>query len=161
MPPGFPLVVESYDDSEFNLRLQDAMAQALKARGHLVIEDNAPLELLLDPKVEDGSYSFDGKNYSSYEDRSSGAGLDRSIVNRGLQSPGRASSSVLTDPSRKRPDLYRPVASLEALLRDREKGLVLWEGVAKRTMKRRDDPEQVWLNLVPLLADSYGQNKRP
>ncbi|MGO1117908.1 hypothetical protein ACTL6U_04355 [Rhodovibrionaceae bacterium A322] len=160
MPQGFPVDVETYDDSDFNLKLQSEMSNALKARGHLVLEGDAPLELLLDPQVVAGSYSFDGKNYSTYEDKSSGAGLDRSIVNKSLQSEGRASSNVLTDNSQNRPDVYEPVASLEALLRDREKGLVLWEGTAKRTMRRDDDPEDAWMALVPLLADIYGENKR-
>jgi len=158
MPEGFPILVSTYDNTEINVEILDQMTQALQQRGYLVAED-APLELafesqtlgvgVADPAPSLGSISGGTGHITGNEGSAMGVEATINLWSSSKDSVlgGRKQSDLATKPTR---------FHINATLRYRDTGQVVWQGDALCEVVTRDQSRLVRAMVGPLV-DSLGE----
>lgn len=151
IPPGFPVTVDSYDDSDLSLGVLARVVEALKRQGVLVIDD-APLLLMIDTTIRDGRLTVPRSNGTDTYTQRDG-------INTRIQRWSDLRDERIGVPLSEQRIDGLGVLVLDAQLRDRESGEVIWKGDASAQMSDRD-PSRIGDALVAPLLSSYGQTVR-
>ncbi|MGF1609767.1 MAG: hypothetical protein ACFCUQ_10250 [Kiloniellales bacterium] len=158
LPPGFPVEVISFDDTEADLEIRGRFEEELQKAGHLVA-GGAPLELSFTAEVMQGDLAtrqpslgrIGGGSEHDKGNRGSDTGVDVELnvwsstqdsVLGGRQSRGGGGGARY---------------HMTAQLRDRESGRVLWQGDAYCEMQG-SDRLRLARSMVRPLVGAYGRS---
>lgn len=159
LPEGLPIEVATFDDTDTNLEIQARFAEELEKSGYLVAE-NAPLELsftseVIQADLRQRSGTLGRIGASTEADRGtrgSDTGVDLEVnvwsstkdsVLGGIQPQGGSGRQA---------QLH-----INALLRDRDSGQVLWQGDAFSAMVMSDERRLAGAMVKPLV-DAFGRS---
>lgn len=159
VPGGFPIEVRTFDDSAVNLDIQSRLIDALGRSGYLV-EAGAPLELSFESEVIQGAVStnrtslgrVESSTNASTGNQGSSIGVDVQVnvwsstqdsVLGGRQSAGGSGKHARFH--------------INAVLRDRENGRVLWQADALGDLLTADEGRVARAMIEPLV-EAFGQS---
>ena len=132
MPEGFPIEVVLFDDSDTNIELRDRLIESLERNGHVVGPD-APLELAFETDVKEADFRprqpslgrIQSSNQNQVGNQGSSKGVEAEI---NLWSSSK--DSLLGGRQKSETRSNHPLFHINAILRDRGSGKVLWQGDA-------------------------------
>ena len=142
------ITVSPYDDSDLNLRLKTEFEQLLRARDRNVTESDAELLLLFETETIPTDEVPRGPSLGSAQAGSAGVDVNVNVWSS-------TQDSVLG--GRKKPgSLGVNVFHINALLRDKASGEVVWQGDAYHELVTTDT-ERIARSMVPFLVDNLGR----
>jgi hypothetical protein len=154
VPAGAAVAVEIYDDSELNLEVREAFVSALEARG-VPVEAAARLRVMLDLQLREGRLEETAPSLGRSHSDTQETEVEVNVLS--------SSQDSLLGGQRSEPGtrvVREGVVSLEAQLRDRAGGPVLWTGRARTTDDARGF-ERLAPMLAAPLAEAYGETVGP
>lgn len=151
LPEGFPISVDSYDDSDLSLGVLERVIAGLRQRGVLVMDD-APLKLMVDTTIQDGRLRVPGLDGTDTYTQREG-------INPRIQRQTQLSDERIGVPLSRQQIEGVGSLTVDAVLRDLETGEVIWKGDATAPMADVD-PSRIGNGLVPGLVRSYGKTVR-
>ena len=133
MPEGFPIEVVLFDDSDTNIELRALLIQGLERHGHIVGE-GAPLELVFESEVMEPNFRDDdapslGRIQSSNQNQTGNRGSARGVEAE-VNLWSTTKDSLLGGRQKRLAQSKHSLFHINAILRDRESGRVLWQGDA-------------------------------
>ena len=159
LPEGLPIEVATFDDTDTNLEIQARFAEELEKSGYLIAED-APLELSFTSEVVQGdlrkrSGSLGRIGASNEQDRGtrgSDSGVDVEV-----NVWSSTQDSVLGGRQSASGSGRHAKMHINALLRDRGSGQVLWQGDAFSDLVMADE-RRLARAMVRPLVDAIGRS---
>ena len=159
LPAGLPIEVTVFDDTDTNLEIQARFAEELEKSGYLVAE-NAPLELsftseVIQGKLQEKTGSLGRIGASTEADRGtrgSDTGVDLEV-----NVWSSTKDSVLGGIQPQSGSSRQAQMHINALLRDRDSGQVLWQGDAFSAMVMSDERRLAGAMVKPLV-DAFGRS---
>lgn len=158
LPQGLPVEVTTFDDSDLNLDIKARLVEALQKRGQMVSGD-APMELSFESEVMQGQ--LPEASDSSFG-RITG-GSDAETGNRGSSTGVNVEVNVWSSTQnsvlggrREGTKGDQAMFHINAVLRDRESGEVLWQGDAFSTLVGQDH-DRIARSMVEPLAGGFGR----
>ena len=132
IPEGFPIEVVLFDDSDTNIELRELLIKGLEKNGH-VVETGSPLELAFETEVMKPSFTEQKPSLGRIQ-----AGNESEVGNRGSRRGVEAEvnlwsttkDSLLGGRQKRLAQSKHPLFHINAILRDRESGRVIWQGDA-------------------------------
>ena len=132
MPEGFPIEVVLFDDSDTNIELRELLIDGLEKNGHVVGPD-APLELAFESEVMEPNFretkpslgQIRSSNETEVGNRGSVRGVEAEV---NLWSTTK--DSLLGGRQKRLAQSKHSLFHINAILRDRESGRVIWQGDA-------------------------------
>lgn len=161
MPAGFPIEVRTFDDTEINLEILALLSEALEKNGY-VVADQAPLELSFDSQIlrrdsPDPAPSLGSAGVSTeFETGNTGS---ESGVDVFVNVWSTTKDSVLGGRQKRESTNKIPRFHINAVLRYRDTGQVVWQADAVFEMRIRDE-SRIIRSMVGPLAASLGQSVR-
>jgi hypothetical protein len=154
LPAGLPIEIVVLDDSEANLEIRDALAEALAENGFLVAPE-APLEMTFEAETLEPGVQDDRPTLGQIR-----AGNEAEVGNRGSERGVEAEvnvwsstkDSLLGGRQDKDASTSHPRYHINVQLRDRESGKVVWQGDAICEMLTGDRERLVESMTGPLAA---------
>lgn len=141
-----PIAVRPLDDNKVNLELKRRIDGALRQAGYAVSDYTATTELSFETEVIEGRFSGDGRNLGRFEGSS-----DRG-VNFQINVWSSTKDSVLGG-RQKKADRRANVFHMNAVLRNRESGRVLWQADAFCEMLTTDTGRIAASMVAPLVRN--------
>ncbi len=120
--PQATITVRPLDDSKESLEIKRRIEAALREAGYAVSDHTAAIELSFETEVIEGRFSGESGSLGSLRGGDGGVRLDFNIWS--------SSKDSLLGGRQKKDDRRANVFHMNAVLRDRESGTVLWQGDA-------------------------------
>jgi hypothetical protein len=145
LPDGQPIAVTPFADDELSLSVKTRFEEALRAAGRPVAE-SALLTLSFESKIIEGRFTQAEANMGRFEADDEGVALNLNIWSSSRDSllGGRQKA----DGSSRKVNLMH----MNAVLRDRESGKILWQGDAYCEMLTADQARIAGSMVAPLTA---------
>ena len=157
LPEGFPVEVTTFDDSDLNLDIKARLTEALQKRGQLVAA-GAPMELSFESEVMQGQLPESSSNLARITGGSNAetGNLGSSTgVNVEVNVWSNTQDSVLGG-RREGAKGDQTMFHINAVLRDRTSGQVLWQGDAFSELVVQDHG-RIARSMVEPLAGGFGK----
>ena len=158
MPEGFPIEVVVFDDSDTNLEIRESLVTALERTGQ-VVQAGAPLELLLESEIVQADFVDSapslGQIRAGNENQTGNRGSERGVAAE-VNVWSSSKDSLLGGRQPRQSRSEHPQFHINAVLRDRETGKVIWQGDAFLEMLSSDRSRLIRSMTGPL-AETFGQ----
>lgn len=160
LPGGFPIEVRTFDDSEINLDIRSRLIDALGRSGYLV-EPGAPLELSFESAVIQGAAADSSRSSLGRVETSTNASTGNQGSSIGVDVQVNVWSSTKDSVLGGRQSAVsrgkHARFHINAILRDRENGRVLWQADAIGDLITSDEARVARAMIEPLI-EAFGQS---